>query len=142
MAEAMLPPLAAEARRLTLAGEWQAACEKLRQLISEVTGVQALDIVINQDQYSLNSLNGRVTLADGRSLFLNTTMKKVKTKLSLSITGQHYYVTTVLLWMCHCMPAVNLGGKSCSTHCVMTAGWLMCATTSRRGIAAPKPWRR
>ncbi len=69
MAEATLPPLAAEARRLTLAGEWQAACEKLRQLISEVTGVQALDIVINQDQYSLNSLNGRVALADGRSLF-------------------------------------------------------------------------
>ena len=62
-------PLAAEARALTKAGEWQQASDKLRQLIGEVTGVSALALQINRDQYSLNSLNGRVTLADDRTLF-------------------------------------------------------------------------
>lgn len=64
-----LAPLAAEARRLTQQGDWQQASEKLSQLITEVTGVQATGLNINRDQYSLNSLNGRVTLADGRTLF-------------------------------------------------------------------------
>lgn len=62
-------PLAAEARTLARAGEWQQASDKLRQLIGEVTGTQALTLQINRDQYSLNSLNGRVSLADGRTLF-------------------------------------------------------------------------
>ncbi|MBP2170497.1 hypothetical protein J2125_003689 [Erwinia toletana] len=69
MAEDSRQPLAAEARTLARAGEWQQASEKLCQLIGEVTGVQALTLQINRDQYSLNSLNGRVTLADDRTLF-------------------------------------------------------------------------
>ncbi|MFS2223360.1 hypothetical protein [Pantoea sp. B65] len=62
-------PLAAQARTLARAGEWQQASDKLCQLIGEVTGTRALALQINRDQYSLNSLNGRVTLADDRTLF-------------------------------------------------------------------------
>lgn len=69
MTEAARAPLAAEARRLTQQGEWHQAGEKLLQLIQEVTGVAATSLNINRDQYSLNSLNGRVMLADGRTLF-------------------------------------------------------------------------
>lgn len=69
MSESRPVPLAAEARRLSQLDQWEAAAEKLRQLITEVTGVQALSLHINRDQYSLNSLNGRVTLADDRELF-------------------------------------------------------------------------
>lgn len=69
MSDARREPLAAEARTLARAGEWQQAGDKLRQLIGEVTGTAALALQINRDQYSLNSLNGRVTLADDRTLF-------------------------------------------------------------------------
>lgn len=69
MPEAQPEPLAAEARILARAGEWQQAADKLRQLIGEITGTAALALTINRDQYSLNSLNGRVTLADDRTLF-------------------------------------------------------------------------
>ncbi|MGB9096879.1 hypothetical protein [Erwinia sp.] len=69
MTELLREPLAAQARTLARAGEWQQAQEKLRQLIAEITGCQATDLTINRDQYSLNSLNGRVTLADDRTLF-------------------------------------------------------------------------
>lgn len=69
MSELQRPPLAAEARRLTRQGEWQAAAEKLKQLISEVTGRKALSLTINRDQYSLNSLNGRVTLENQQTFF-------------------------------------------------------------------------
>src|SRR5688572_19562469 len=62
-------PLAAQARQLVQAGEWQQAADVLRQLIGEVTGVAAGQLTINRDQYSLNSLNGTVTLEDGRALF-------------------------------------------------------------------------
>lgn len=62
-------PLAAQARQLVQAGEWQQAADVLRQLIGEVTGVAAGQLTINRDQYSLNSLNGTVTLDDGRALF-------------------------------------------------------------------------
>lgn len=50
-------PLAAQARQLVQAGEWQQAADVLRQLIGEVTGVAAGQLTINRDQYSLNSLN-------------------------------------------------------------------------------------
>jgi hypothetical protein len=66
---ALLPPLAAQARSHARAGNWEAARTCLLQLASEVIGVAATDLTINRDQYSLNSLNGRVTLADGRRLF-------------------------------------------------------------------------
>lgn len=66
---APLQPLAAQARTLAREGNWDAARACLLQLASEVIGVAATDLSINRDQYSLNSLNGRVTLADGRQLF-------------------------------------------------------------------------
>lgn len=62
-------PLAAQARTLARAGDWQGAQQKLTQLISEVTGASASDVAINRDQYSLNSLNGLVTLDGSRRLF-------------------------------------------------------------------------
>lgn len=62
-------PLAAQARALTHAGEWQQAAAKLRQLVGEITGATVTQLAINRDQYSLNSLNGTLTLADGRGLF-------------------------------------------------------------------------
>ncbi|WP_434462931.1 hypothetical protein ACMV5L_11215 [Serratia plymuthica] len=62
-------PLAAQARALTHAGEWRQAADKLRQLVLEITGVAVGELSINRDQYSLNSLNGQLQLADGRGLF-------------------------------------------------------------------------
>ncbi len=62
-------PLAAQARALSKAGDWEQATLALRQLISEVTDVATLSLTINRDQYSLNSLNGTVALDDGRALF-------------------------------------------------------------------------
>jgi len=69
MSDRLRPPLAAEARRLTKENQWERASEKLQQLIADVTGIEAVSLQINRDQYSLNSLNGRVVLADGRTLF-------------------------------------------------------------------------
>ncbi|WJV52999.1 hypothetical protein PCO85_17650 [Prodigiosinella aquatilis] len=69
MPEACREPLAAQARTLARAGKWQPASDKLCQLIGEVVGIPARHLEINRDQYSLNSLNGRVTLADDRTLF-------------------------------------------------------------------------
>lgn len=66
---AALLPLAAQARTLARQDDWQGARACLLQLASEVIGVAATDLTINRDQYSLNSLNGRVTLADERQLF-------------------------------------------------------------------------
>ncbi|WJV26269.1 MULTISPECIES: hypothetical protein [Pseudomonas] len=62
-------PLAAQARTLARQGDWAGARAKLMQLVDEVIGVTATDLIINRDQYSLNSLNGRVTLSDARQLF-------------------------------------------------------------------------
>jgi hypothetical protein len=62
-------PLAAQARTLARAGDWDGARAKLMQLVGEVVSGEATDLAINRDQYSLNSLNGRVSLADGRTLF-------------------------------------------------------------------------
>lgn len=62
-------PLAAQARTLARSGDWTGARVKLMQLTTEVVGCEATDLTINRDQYSLNSLNGRVQLADGRTLF-------------------------------------------------------------------------
>ena len=66
---APLQPLAAQARSLARSDDWAGARACLLQLASEVIGVPASDLTINRDQYSLNSLNGRVTLEDGRQLF-------------------------------------------------------------------------
>lgn len=62
-------PLAAQARTLAKQGDWEGARTKLLQLVTEVIGTHALDLKINRDQYSLNSLNGVVELVDGRRLF-------------------------------------------------------------------------
>ena len=66
---AALLPLAAQARTLARQDDWDGARACLMQLASEVIGVPATDLTINRDQYSLNSLNGRVTLRDGGQLF-------------------------------------------------------------------------
>jgi hypothetical protein len=62
-------PLAALARIHAKAGAWDAAQAALIQLTTEVIGLPATSLTINQDQYSLNSLNGFVTLDNGESLF-------------------------------------------------------------------------
>ena len=62
-------PLAAMARIHAKAGEWNAAQAALIQLTTEVIGQSVTSLKINQDQYSLNSLNGFVTLESGESLF-------------------------------------------------------------------------
>jgi hypothetical protein len=63
------PPLATQARDLQLAGHTAAARAVLAELITAVTGVLALEVIINTDQYSLNSLNGSALLADGERYF-------------------------------------------------------------------------
>ncbi|MFM2480908.1 hypothetical protein [Celerinatantimonas sp. YJH-8] len=62
-------PLAAQANTLAKQGQWQAASDKLSQLIREMTGSQPVSLTINRDQYSLNSLNGLAELSRGESLF-------------------------------------------------------------------------
>ncbi len=62
-------PYAAQARALAKAGDWSGAGDRLGRLIAEITGTPVLGVKINHDQYSLNSLNGQVALADNRTLF-------------------------------------------------------------------------
>ena len=91
MTELLRPPYAAEARRLTQEGKWELASEKLSQLITEVTGEQTLSLQINRDQYSLNSLNGRVSLVNGRSFFF-----KYQHEEGEEQTIQEYYRAALL----------------------------------------------
>ncbi|WP_413733731.1 hypothetical protein ACL2XP_15670 [Sodalis sp. RH21] len=69
MSEDAKAPYAAQARALAKAGDWQGAGERLSRLIAEITATPVLGLKINRDQYSLNSLNGQVRLADNRTLF-------------------------------------------------------------------------
>ena len=62
-------PLAAMARIYAKAGEWEAAQAALIQLTTEVIGLPVTSLTINQDQYSLNSLNGFVALDNDELLF-------------------------------------------------------------------------
>jgi hypothetical protein len=59
----------AEARRLARAGQWRAAETVIGRLIATTFGLPVAAVEINRDRYSLNSLNGFVTTADGRSFF-------------------------------------------------------------------------
>lgn len=69
MSDDLKPPYAAQARALAKAGDWPAASDRLGRLIAEITATPVLGLKINRDQYSLNSLNGQVALADHRTLF-------------------------------------------------------------------------
>jgi len=62
-------PLAAEAHALSKLGDWDGAKRKLIQLISEITNTKVIDLKINRDQYSLNSLNGIVFLSEETDYF-------------------------------------------------------------------------
>ncbi|MEI8632561.1 hypothetical protein P4S72_12405 [Vibrio sp. PP-XX7] len=64
-----LAPLAAEAHQLAKQHDWPAAALKLQQLIHEITQQPVTTLDINHDQYSLNSLNGFVTLENGQTFF-------------------------------------------------------------------------
>jgi SAM-dependent methyltransferase len=65
----LAPPLAAEARRMHLAGDAEGARRALERLVADVTGLKPLELSVNADEYSLNSLNGTVQLADGNRFF-------------------------------------------------------------------------
>ncbi len=62
-------PLATRARDLARAGDQEGAAALIRTLVADVTGEEVLDLVLTLDQYSLNSVNGRATLADGSRYF-------------------------------------------------------------------------
>lgn len=62
-------PLARLAREQFLAGDEMTARLSLMRLIGEVTGLGVAQVKINRDAYSLNSLNGIVTLVSGRRMF-------------------------------------------------------------------------
>ena len=62
-------PLATQARHALLHGDDALAQRLLAQLISEVVRAPTKTVVINADQYSLNSLNGTTELVDGRHYF-------------------------------------------------------------------------
>src|SRR5215470_17038955 len=59
------------ARALTAAkrGNWIEAQETLAQILREVFGVEVQSVQVSRDRYSLNSLNGFVTLASGEDYF-------------------------------------------------------------------------
>jgi hypothetical protein len=63
------PPLAAQARQRYLAGDVDGAVGLLGTLISEVTGIAVRAVTVNADEYSLNSVNGRVELVTGDRYF-------------------------------------------------------------------------
>ncbi|RQW63314.1 hypothetical protein [Vibrio viridaestus] len=62
-------PLAAQAHVLSKSGDWDGAQKKLIALIGEITGASVTTLTINRDQYSLNSLNGLVSVSDGSDYF-------------------------------------------------------------------------
>jgi hypothetical protein len=59
----------AHARALAAAGRWGEAEAVIGALVAEQFGLSVAAAAINRDQYSLNSLNGLVTLADGSAYF-------------------------------------------------------------------------
>ncbi len=62
-------PLATRARDLARSGDQEGAAALIRTLVADVTGQEVRDLVLTLDQYSLNSVNGRATLADGSRYF-------------------------------------------------------------------------
>ncbi len=62
-------PLARLARQQYLDGQEMLARLSLMRLIGDVAGRPAAQVAINRDIYSLNSLNGVVTLTDGTRFF-------------------------------------------------------------------------
>jgi hypothetical protein len=63
----------------------QRAAEKLAQLLAELFAFQAYDIRLNNDQYSLNSLNGTFDTADGSFFF-----KFHQEEGEEAMTGEYY----------------------------------------------------
>src|SRR5262249_1980855 len=61
--------LTAGAGRLTGAGRWRGAERVIGRLIAGTFGLAVAAVEINRDRYSLNSLNGFTTTADGRAFF-------------------------------------------------------------------------
>jgi hypothetical protein len=59
----------ARARALAKAGDIEGAGRVIVELVREAFGLAASGATINRDQYSLNSLNGIVTLKDGTEYF-------------------------------------------------------------------------
>jgi len=59
----------ARARGLAKAGDFAGAGSVIVELVRDAFGLAATAATINRDQYSLNSLNGIVALADGREFF-------------------------------------------------------------------------
>lgn len=68
VAEPPEPPTA-EARALAAAGKWREAEALVGGLVAAQFGLRVTATKINRDQYSLNSLNGIVELADGSPFF-------------------------------------------------------------------------
>jgi hypothetical protein len=61
--------LTAEARRLARAGRWRDAEQVIGRLIAGTFDLTVAAVEINRDRYSLNSLNGFVSTADGHAFF-------------------------------------------------------------------------
>jgi hypothetical protein len=59
----------AQARALAAAGRWREAERVIATLVAEQFGLDIAAVRINRDRYSLNSLNGAVTLAGGGAYF-------------------------------------------------------------------------
>jgi Ser/Thr protein kinase RdoA (MazF antagonist) len=59
----------ARARALAKAGDYEGAGRVIAELVHDAFGLAAKSAAINRDQYSLNSLNGIVALADGSEYF-------------------------------------------------------------------------
>jgi Ser/Thr protein kinase RdoA (MazF antagonist) len=78
-------------RTLVKAGRREEAAAAAAQLLSEETGTRFGDVVINDDRYSLNSVNGTAVDADGRRLFF-----KFHTEEGEAETVGEYYKAHVL----------------------------------------------
>jgi hypothetical protein len=80
-----------EIRTLVKEGRRERAAAAAERLLSEETGTRFSDVAINDDRYSLNSVNGTAVDADGRRLFF-----KFHTEEGEAETVGEYYKAHVL----------------------------------------------
>lgn len=67
-------------RTLAADGRLGEAAAMAADLIGEETGLHIRQVTINQDRYSLNSVNGTVYAGTGERFFLSFTPKKTKAR--------------------------------------------------------------
>jgi len=98
-------PLATQARHALQHGDDALAHALLVQLIGEVVGTAAQSVTINDDQYSLNSLNGTTELIDGRHYFFKYHQEEgeestIEEYYNAQLLREHGFIVDVPVFAC------------------------------------------